>query len=102
MSIHPHWTAGRRKFLQTASAGFGWLAFTALAAEWSRAESPVAHRPPLAPKEQHFAARAKRVIFLFMAGGPSHLDTFDWKPELAKAGKGGPSGRYLAPVFPFH
>jgi hypothetical protein len=92
--------AGRRAFLQRTSAGFGWLAFSALAAQWTRAAEP-AYRNPLAPQMPHFTARAKRVIFLFMAGGPSHLDTFDWKPKLAKAGPGGANGRYLAPVFDF-
>jgi len=72
----------RRDFLQLTSSGFGWLAFSALAAERTT--------NPLAPKQPHFAPRAKRVIFLFMQGGPSHLETFDWKPELAKRGKGGP------------
>ena len=44
--------------------------------------------------------RAKRVIFMFMEGGPSHLDSFDWKPELARIG-GDAKSRYLAPVFSF-
>ena len=39
---------------------------------------------PLAPKQPHFAAKAKRVIYLFMAGAPSHLELFDYKPQLAK------------------
>ncbi len=39
---------------------------------------------PLAPKQPHFAAKAKRVIYLFQAGAPSHLELFDYKPELAK------------------
>src|SRR5436190_16596860 len=56
---------------------------------------------PLAVKPPHHTARAKRVIFLFMQGGPSHLDTFDWKPELAKVGTGG-AHKLLAPVFDFH
>jgi hypothetical protein len=86
----------RRAFLQQTAAGFGWLALTALHAEWAGAEPKGTYRSPLAPREPHFAARAKRVIFLFMEGGPSHLDTFDWKPALARAG-----GRYLAPAFPF-
>jgi hypothetical protein len=97
---HVERIAGRREFLQRTSAGFGWLAFSALAAKWTRAAEPT-YRNPLAPKEAQFTARAKRVIFLFMAGGPSHLDTFDWKPKLAKAGPGGANGRYLAPVFKF-
>ena len=40
---------------------------------------------PLAPKEPHFPAKAKRVIFVFSNGGVSHMDTFDYKPELFKA-----------------
>ena len=46
--------------------------------------SPAALANPLAPKQPHFRAKAKRVIFLFMAGAPSHLELFDYKPELAK------------------
>src|SRR5690606_11869287 len=86
--------------LQSTAAGFGWLAFSALQAQRSRAEQPAKYRSPLAPKPQHFPAQAKRVIFFFMAGGPSHLDTFDWKPELAKRGPGG-RNKHLAPVFGF-
>ena len=82
----------RRDFLALTSAGFGWMALSALAAEKSA--------NPLAPKQPHFKARAKRVIFLFMQGGPSHLDTFDWKPELAKE-KGGPH-KLLGSVFKFN
>jgi hypothetical protein len=78
----------RRHLLQNSALGFGWLAFSALAAN--------SYRNPLAPKLSHHAAKAKRVIFLFMNGGPSHLESFDWKPALATAG-----GRYLAPQFPF-
>ena len=82
----------RRQILQHTSAGFGWLAFSALAAE-----EKGTFVSPLAPKEQHWPAKAKRVIFMFMNGGPSHLESFDWKPDLAKAG-----GRYLAPQFKFN
>jgi hypothetical protein len=87
--------------LRTTAAGFGWLALAAMTAERARAEG--GYRGPLAPKEPHFPARAKRVIFLFMNGGPTHLDTFDWKPALAKTGGpgGGNKGSYLAPAFPF-
>lgn len=67
----------RRDMLANASAGFGYLAFSALAAGAAASENP------LAPKKPHFPARAKRVIFLCMQGGPSHLDTFDYKPDLA-------------------
>src|SRR5207248_10672782 len=48
------------------------------------ASPPAASANPLAPKLPHFAAKAKRVIYLFMAGAPSHLELFDNKPQLAK------------------
>ncbi|MDB6137635.1 MAG: Sulfatase [Verrucomicrobiaceae bacterium] len=87
------WPATRREILQRTSTGFGWLALAALAAEDKNITQFV---NPLAPKAPHFPARAKRVIFMFMNGGPSHLESFDYKPKLAKAG-----GRYLAPQFGF-
>lgn len=68
----------RREMLQTASAGFGWLAFQSLLSEASGSESPLAEKAP------HFSARAKRVIFLFMRGGVSQVDSFDYKPELSR------------------
>ncbi|MCY2944843.1 MAG: DUF1501 domain-containing protein [Planctomycetota bacterium] len=71
----------RRQLLQRAGAGFGSLALSALLADETRAVPAIG---PLAPKKPHFKARAKRVIFLFMPGGPSQVDTFDPKPELAK------------------
>jgi len=81
----------RRDILKSASSGVGYLAFAALAHEQARAEGKVS---PLAPKEPHFKARAKRVIFLSMRGAPSHVDLFDYKPQLAKDhGKPGRGGR---------
>jgi hypothetical protein len=78
----------RRDFLRSAGAGFGMIALTALLAEDGLlAEEPsLAARTgdPLAPKLPHHTPRARRVIFLFMAGGPSHLETFDPKPELQR------------------
>src|SRR3954447_4045495 len=81
----------RREMLKTASSGFGYLAFAGLAA---RAAEQAAASPeaPLAPKQPHFAARAKHVIFLCMRGGPSHVDTFDYKPKLV-ADTGAPGTR---------
>lgn len=80
----------RRELLQTASAGFGYLAFAGLSTAAANQESGA---NPLAPKAPHFKASAKRVIFLCMQGGPSHVDTFDYKPQLATdAGKGGKYG----------
>ncbi|HYH63109.1 MAG TPA: DUF1501 domain-containing protein [Urbifossiella sp.] len=75
----------RRQALRSASAGFGSLAFAGLAAEAAARDAG-----PLAPKVPHFAPKAKRVIFLCMRGGPSHMETFDPKPRLtADHGKPG-------------
>jgi hypothetical protein len=71
----------RRELLKTASCGFGYLALAGQAAEEARAAGYV---NPLAPKSPHMTPRAKRVIFACMQGAPSHVDTFDYKPGLAK------------------
>jgi hypothetical protein len=93
----------RREVLQSISCGFGFTAFAGLAAEVAQKE----FQSPLAPKQPHFAARAKRVIFLCMRGGPSHVDTFDYKPMLeeysgkspgeASGGLNNQKGRKLKP-----
>ena len=70
----------RRTLLKTTASGFGYLAFAALAHEQAARANPAAN--PLAPKAPHLPPRAKRVIFLCMEGGPSHVDTFDHKPRL--------------------
>ncbi|HVK07416.1 MAG TPA: DUF1501 domain-containing protein [Gemmataceae bacterium] len=72
----------RRDFLTHTGCGFGALAFAGLAA----GDTPVAHAPssPLSAKTPHHPAKAKRVIFLFMQGGVSHVDSFDYKPRLDK------------------
>lgn len=67
----------RRDILKNIACGFGWLAFSGVA---ERALG--APMNPLAAKAPHFPAKAKRVIFLCMRGGPSHVDTFDYKPQL--------------------
>ena len=78
----------RRTILKSASCGFGYLAFASLAAQAAAEDSPLVARPP------HFAPRAKRVIFMFMQGAPSHVDTFDEKPELARHdGQSDPAGK---------
>jgi hypothetical protein len=75
----------RRECLQTAGNGFGWLALSALlSAERAQAATSSAESP-LRPLLPHFAPRAQRVIYLFMHGGPSHVDLFDPKPELIRA-----------------
>jgi hypothetical protein len=65
----------RRQALQSLACGFGYIAFAGLAG---------AATHPLPLKHPHFRPRAKRVIFLFMQGGPSQVDTFDYKPRLEK------------------
>lgn len=71
----------RRNVLEQSAVGFGYLAAMSMLQDESAAHAAV---DPLAPKLPHFPARAKRVIFLFMKGGPSQVDTFDYKPELQK------------------
>src|SRR5438270_92616 len=72
--------------LREYAVGFGSLAMAALLAEESKAAAAPRGTPsnPLAPRPPHFAPRAKRIIFLFMKGGPSHVDTFDYKPMLQR------------------
>ncbi len=80
----------RRELLQRSGMGFATLGLASLLASESPATAAVEARGvnPLAPKKPHFPAKAKRVIHLFMNGGPSHVDTFDPKPTLHKlAGK---------------
>ena len=97
----------RRQLLQTVAAGFGWMAFSGVAAKGAE---PLAKAldssAPLGVRAPHFKPLAKRVIFLCMQGGPSHLDTFDYKPQLQKdAGKAGPSrgggGELIGSPFSF-
>lgn len=80
----------RREMLQRVSGGFGMLAFAGMCAE-RRASAE--YENPLAPKKPHFPPTAKRIIYACMRGGPSHVDTFDYKPELEKFdGKSAPDG----------
>ena len=109
----------RREMLRLAACGFGSVAFGAMAAR--AAALPIFDDDalsPLAPKRPHFTPRAKRVIFLCMAGAPSHVDTFDYKPELAamdgrtfrgnakllaspwKFSQSGKSGLWISDLFP--
>jgi len=79
----------RRHFGVTSGLTLGGLAISAFEPDqrsFAMGSTPVADQGPSGPAIQslHFPARAKRVIFLFMHGGPSHVDTFDYKPRLAK------------------
>ena len=102
----------RRQTLKAAACGFGYLALAGLAAE-----AAASGTNPLAPKTPHFRPRARRMIFVFMQGGPSHVDTFDYKPLLdredgkmlgfddartiADTGKRGTSQRVMKPLWKF-
>lgn len=71
--------------LRESAVGFGYVALASLLADKARAAAPAGAMPdPLAPRMPHFPARAKRVIFLLMVGGPSQVDTFDYKPLLER------------------
>ncbi|RMF37145.1 MAG: DUF1501 domain-containing protein [Planctomycetota bacterium] len=80
-----HWITerplSRRDMLMSSSAGFGGLALAAMLQQQAHGERSSS---PLAARQPHFAPRARRVIFMFMHGGPSQVDTFDYKPELQK------------------
>jgi hypothetical protein len=86
---HAACDCSRRRFLTQLGAGFGTLAFEALLHQQARAGVSIA-RPaidplrPFAPRAPHFAPRAKSVIFIFLVGGPSQVDTFDYKPALQR------------------
>jgi hypothetical protein len=110
----------RREFIGNIAGGFASLALTGLLSTdgfldtQAFAEDGVTpYRNPLAPKLSHFTPKAKRVIFLFMYGGPSHVDTFDYKPKLFELndktvqvktkGRGGErsQGRIVGPKWNF-
>lgn len=104
----------RREWLSRTACGFGSLAFAGLA---SRPTSVHAAGSPLVAKKPHHPAKAKRVIFLFMQGGVSQVDSFDYKPRLVKddgkmlgfddarvianTGKRGSSQRVMKPLWKF-
>jgi len=79
MPLHIPIASSRRDFLRRSACGFGALAFSAMCAQASQGKAG-----PLAPKQPQLTPRAKRIIFLWMQGGPSHMDMFDFKPRLAK------------------
>src|SRR5690606_8658103 len=89
----------RRQLLRQMGAGsgmlglFGVLAQAGLLVEGAPGAPPASRRNPLAAKQPHFAPKAKRVIHIYLNGGPSHVDTFDPKPLLRKyEGKKLPTG----------
>src|ERR1051326_9164234 len=74
----------RRDLLLRGGGGFGAVVLNALLADNPLRANPTPSLNPLAPRQPHLQARAKNVIFLFMEGGPSHLDLFDPKPLLQR------------------
>src|SRR5262245_37628740 len=87
-------TVSRRQVLRGSGLGFGYLAFASLST-WAAEKAN-----PLTAKKPHFPARARRVIVLCMEGGPSHVDTFDYKPKLAERdGQSMPRARTFSKVL---
>ena len=86
----------RRQWLRAAGAGFGYLALAGLLGEAGARAADAVAASPLGPKPPHFRPRAKRVIFLFMQGAISQVDTFEYKSALQRdGGKPGPGGGTL-------
>ena len=85
---HPQFTPtpiARRHFLRDCGVGLGKIAFASLLSDaFSQRSRANENENALAPRAPHFPAKAKRVIHLFMAGAPSHLDLFDPKPKLTE------------------
>ena len=97
----------RRDMLKGAGCGFGYLALAGMCGELFPANSNAAaaiaqaYQSPLMARAAQFPAKAKRVIFLFMQGGPSHIDTFDYKPRMQAGGSHGMRGNILPSPFKF-
>ena len=92
MSMHAF---SRRQALKSVSAGFGYVALAGLLGRPAMAAGKPAPKP-LAPKQPHFEPKAKRIIFLFMQGSMSQMDTVEYKEQLQKdGGKPGPGGGTL-------
>jgi hypothetical protein len=96
--FHQWSNVDRRSFLRQAGGGFGAIALASLLSRDRSASAVDIAERPLAPKAPHFEPRAKRVIYLFMHGGPSHVDLFDHKPELIRCG-GQPLPDSVGPVM---
>jgi hypothetical protein len=78
-----HPLLSRRQLLKTSACGFGYLALAGLAHQQAAADHGAStYQNPLAPRTPHHTPRVKRIIFLYMNGGPSHVDSFDYKPLL--------------------
>ncbi len=74
----------RRHFLSASGVGVGAIALSSLTGASASADVPIDAMQPLAKRQPHFAAKAKRVIYLHLTGSPPNLDLYDYKPELVK------------------
>lgn len=91
----------RRHFLKDCQVGLGAMALAAMNAPAARGED-IDLANPMTPRQPHFPAKAKNVIFLHMAGSPPHLDLFDYKPELvARSGEDCPAEFFEGKQFAF-
>jgi hypothetical protein len=94
--LSPMVGVSRRQALKSAGAGFGYLALAAMLGRRASASGATPSAGPLVPRPPHFPARAKRIIFLFMEGALSQLDTFEYKPRLQRDdGRIAPGGATL-------
>ncbi len=93
----PERILSRRELLKSSSAGFGYLALAGLLGQQQASQAQATRaRSPLEPRAPHFRAKAKRIIFLFMEGAMSQMDTFEYKPALQRNdGRPGPGGGTL-------
>jgi len=95
-------TITRRHFFKNCGIGLGTVALASLINEKLFAAESAAVANPLAPKPTHFPAKAKRMIYLHMAGSPSQLDLFDYKPKLQELnGKDCPESLFKKERFAF-
>jgi len=115
LSLASHHLLHRRRFLADLATGAGGIALTALLDRHGLLASAPDIRPdaPLAPRKPHFTAKARRVLHVFCCGAVSHLETFDYKPELVKHGGQppppelpaiafqAPTGNLMAPLWEF-
>ena len=112
--MRPHFLLDRRNFLTQAGTGLGGIALAALLADQKLFGSdPFRPEAPFAPRQPHFEAKAKRVLTIFCSGAVSHVDSFDYKPELLKRdGQAlpggdklvtfqGAQGNLVKPIWPF-
>src|SRR6185295_19768994 len=85
LPYQPHAAISRRDMLRRLGAGVGSLGLAGVLAQAGALGAATADAgSPMLPRAPHFPAKAKRIIQLFMPGGPSHVDTFDYKPDIAK------------------